>query len=179
MPRRTTELPRDLQLKVLQKLDMDGRVCLGIVGRLKVPKSLAEAITAGLRKRIPIPEWIFDLGPEQKQGYIEQTIALRMPISNGCNYERYYDGSWLLHSGQRMPSRLWMKFTAVIYEDERLSDAGLRERRSRLGFPDVQGLPADFVDANPQWVIDYPEDDWKLLCQPGSAFRRLVPATLP
>lgn len=161
------ELPRDLQLKILQKLDIDGRVRLGIIARLDVPKPLAEAIATGLKKRVPIPAWIFDLGPD-KQDYINQRIAVRIPISNSCAYERYYDGRWLFHS-QQIPSRKWIKFTAVLY------DAGLRERLFRFGFPDVDGLPADFVEANPQWVVDYPDEEWRLLCQPGSAFHRPAP----
>lgn len=156
------ELPRDLQLRVLQKLDMDGRVRLGIIGKLKIPKSLSEAITTGLQKRISIPKWILDKSLAERQRFINQHVSLRIPISNMCSYDRYYDGSWLFRSQQQMRSRRWIKFAAVIYEGN---------RKYLNGVPDVQGLPTDFVEANPQWVVDYPEDDWRIFCQPGSAFR--------
>jgi hypothetical protein len=156
------ELPRDLQLKVLQKLDMDGRVRLGIIGKLKVPETLSEAITAGLQKRISIPTWILEMSLVERQRFIDNQVALRIPISNMCSYDRYYSGSWLFRSQQQMRSIRWIKFAAVIYEGKTMC---------LCGFPDVQGLPTDFVEANPQWVVDYPEDDWRIFCQPGSAFR--------
>lgn len=159
------ELPRDIQLKILQKLDIDGRVRLAIIGRLKVPKAIADAIAAGLQSRIPIPAFILEMDKEKQKIYLDQRVSVRIPISNSCTYERYYDGRWLFHS-QQIRSRKWIKFTAVIYEDELLT---------RFGFPDVDGLPADFVAANPQWVVEYPDDEWRLLCQPGSAYRKPVP----
>ena len=159
------ELPRDLQLKILQKLDMDGRVRLGIIGKLKIPETLSKAITTGLQKRISIPTWILDMSVIERQKFIDHQIALRIPISNMCSYDRYYDGSWLFRSQQQLQSRRWIKFAAVIYEFNRMY---------LNGFPDVQGLPADFVAANPQWVVDYPEDEWQLFCQPGSAFRTKI-----
>lgn len=39
------DLPREVQLLVLSKLDMDGRVNCGIIHKLSVSKSLSDAIS--------------------------------------------------------------------------------------------------------------------------------------
>lgn len=38
------ELPRDLQLKVLSKVNMDTRIKMGIIGKLKVPEALRKSL---------------------------------------------------------------------------------------------------------------------------------------
>ena len=88
-------LPRDVQLKVFQKLDMDGRIKVGIINKLKIPKTLAERISHGLSLRLPIPYWIIKDKPE----YISQRKALNIPISKGAFYESYYGGDfWYVRS---------------------------------------------------------------------------------
>ena len=39
-------LPRDLQLEVVKRVDMDARIALGLVGRLRVPQRVVDALAA-------------------------------------------------------------------------------------------------------------------------------------
>jgi len=41
-----TMIPRDVQLEILKRSDMDTRIALGIVGRLSVPQRVVDALTA-------------------------------------------------------------------------------------------------------------------------------------
>jgi hypothetical protein len=45
------DIPRDLQLHVLSKLDMDGRIKCGIIGKLNVPETLTDAISKAIFKK--------------------------------------------------------------------------------------------------------------------------------
>ena len=72
-----TSLPRDLQILVLGKLDMDARIRCGLVFKLRVPDDVASRINASLR----VPEeakW-------NMEGEIVSVIAIGprlVPLSN-------------------------------------------------------------------------------------------------
>ena len=84
------DLPRDLQLKVFQKLDMDGRINVGIINKLKIPKTLSDKIAHSFSLRLPINDWLI----KEKPCYINQKKALNIPISEGAFYELYYGGDF-------------------------------------------------------------------------------------
>ena len=83
-------LPRDVQLKVFQKLDMDGRINVGIINKLKIPKTLSDKIAHSFSLRLPINDWLI----KEKPCYINQKKALNIPISEGAFYELYYGGDF-------------------------------------------------------------------------------------
>jgi hypothetical protein len=82
-----SELPRDLQLNVIQKFDMDTRIKAGIIGKLRVPPQLNIAITKSLNMRSKIPAWCLEK-------YVSQRRAILLPINDRCAYEMYYDRSF-------------------------------------------------------------------------------------
>ena len=67
------ELPRDLQLKVSSRFDMDTRINIGMVGKLRVPQELKNAITKS-----------FDMSSD----------AVKIPISYGRHYILDYNGNF-------------------------------------------------------------------------------------
>lgn len=50
--RRGHELPRDMQIEVVRRLDMDGRRALGLVSRLRVPNGLRDLIWLTMARRV-------------------------------------------------------------------------------------------------------------------------------
>jgi hypothetical protein len=91
---RFNALPRELQLIVMQKFDMDTRIMTGVIGRIHVPTRLKDAIAKGFALRVPFPDW----GKDKKwEDFLNGTISLIIPISTGCSYEQKHDGSfWLV-----------------------------------------------------------------------------------
>ena len=45
-------LPRDLQLEIIKRAGMNARIALGLIGRLRVPQRVTDAITAIRRPRV-------------------------------------------------------------------------------------------------------------------------------
>ena len=62
------ELPRDVQLQVIKKFDMDTRIKCGIIGRLHIPNTVKRHISAKLRHPTSVSynnivyRWYIDLG---------------------------------------------------------------------------------------------------------------------
>jgi hypothetical protein len=60
-------LPRDVTLKILSKLDIDTRVKLGLVFKLKIPQQVANEISRCLQVPSTYPDiddcWFIKLGP--------------------------------------------------------------------------------------------------------------------
>ena len=76
------ELPRDMLLIVVSKFDMDTRIKMGIIGKLRVPQKLNEAITKSYGYRLN--GFIEDL-----TGWVRST-TIKLPISNIFGYEIVY-----------------------------------------------------------------------------------------
>lgn len=51
------DLPRDLQLEIVKRMDMDARIKLGIIWKLRVHSSLAEKLADKLSKRVSTPSY--------------------------------------------------------------------------------------------------------------------------
>lgn len=54
-------LPRDLQLKIIQKFDMDTRIKLGMIRKLNLPQELKTQISKGFEARRSIPNVPYDI----------------------------------------------------------------------------------------------------------------------
>lgn len=74
------ELPRDMLLEVVSKFDMDTRIKIGLIRKLRIPQKLNEEITKSCKFKIP--------------NIINKT-TIKIPISDFCGYELdYWCGSW-------------------------------------------------------------------------------------
>lgn len=154
-------LPRDLQLKIFQKFDMDMRIHFGFINRLSVPQELQTKIKQCFNARIPYPDWL-----KGHPVWLDDRAALRIPISNGARYEISYCGdAWYMNNN--VPTEPNGFVNALLYSRD--------HRNNGLGFPDVRGLPPDFLARHPESVLtrDWhlnPQIDIRICTQPGSAY---------
>ena len=152
-----SQLPRDLQLRIVQSFDMETRIKAGIINKIRPPPQLIIAIAKSHSLRRPVPKWL----PEK---YVWQRTAVVLPINENRAYEIMYDGS--LWFTPRVPMQY---FTALLHAP--LDDVS-KQRCSP--FPDVRGLPEDFVEMASRngWIINTCRSSLihDVCIQPGSAF---------
>jgi hypothetical protein len=158
MAEHINNLPKDLIMTIMRKFDMDTRIKAGVIGKLKVPHSLKRKITSSLNLRKPIPNWML---LEKRYDLISQVCAVKFPLSEDKAYELYYDGGgfYFSDSSREIYAILYTSHVDILW--------------GPCGFPDVSGLPTDFVERHPEWIVkvDSPMSNQYICIQPGSCFK--------
>lgn len=148
-------LPKDIIMFIMRKFDIDTRIKAGVIGKLKIPEMLQNNIARSLAYLKPIPQWI--LG--EKPHLLSQAIAVRLPLSNNKRYELYYQGGGFWFADE---NKIALLHATHVCEQT-------------VGFPDIKGLPQDFVEMHLDWVVKYdhpnPFVEYFVLKQPGALYK--------